>query len=361
MFANAQLELACRMLEQMESVIELRLDPGPDPQDKFSRALCQVVEEICRAGRDKIQLVRVEPPRADRPLLTVANVRYRAVPFGPELEPFLELLVRLSRRQQDAAPGSTPSPDTGAPAETGAPAKDPGAPDPHPAAPGRHLTAGGPDTPPPDELPPARLQVMMAPTCPNCPRAVTAANRVAADHPAVELEVVDVQYFGDLAGSVRSVPTLIIDGTRTVVGGVGEQELLELLRERSSQSYVQRSLQSMLESGRMADVPPLLASAAGQQALCALLDGSTMQQRIGLMLAAEETLAANPHALDGSVPCLLPLLGSADSALRGDTADLLGRIGAPGARSALERLLEDPDADVREVAADALSMLREPS
>ncbi len=123
MFANAQLELACRMLEQMESAIELRLDPGPDPEDKFSRALCQVVEEICRAGRDKIQLVRVEPSRAERPLLSVANVRYRAVPFGPELEPFLELLVRLSRRQGQDADGAhprpAPTPGTGTGTNTG--------------------------------------------------------------------------------------------------------------------------------------------------------------------------------------------------------------------------------------------------
>jgi len=35
-------------------VVELRLDPGPDPEDKFSEVLCRVIDEIGRAGRDKV-------------------------------------------------------------------------------------------------------------------------------------------------------------------------------------------------------------------------------------------------------------------------------------------------------------------
>lgn len=317
MFENAQLEKAVRMLAGMEAEVEIRLDPGPDPTDKFSEVLCRVIDEIGKAGRDKVRVTRVEPTEAERPLVTVANVRYRAVPFGPELEPFLELLVLLSQREAGSLKATS--------------------------------------------LAPARVQVLMAPTCPNCPRGVLAANRVAAAHPAVSLEIVDVQYYREVAGNVSAVPTVIIDGGRTVTGVLGEQELLDLLEERSSQTYLQQTLKSMVETGRMSEAAPLLSSAPGQEAFCAILAHSSMQQRIGLMLAVEETLAANPHAMDGAVPCLLPLLEEQDAALRGDTADLLGRIGAPGAREALTRLLQDGHPDVREVAEDALAMLRCPS
>ena len=70
------------------------------------------------------------------------------------------------------------------------------------------------------QLAPATLQVMMAPTCPNCPRVVAACGRVAAAHAQVQLEVVDVQYFADLAGAVKSVPTVIVDATRSLVGNL---------------------------------------------------------------------------------------------------------------------------------------------
>jgi hypothetical protein len=246
----------------------------------------------------------------------VAHVRYRAVPFGPELDPFLELLVALSEDRQP-------------PAE--------------------------------EKLAPAELQVMMAPTCPNCPRVVAVCGQVAAARPQIRLEVVDVQYFSDLAGSVKSVPTVIVDGSRSLVGALSEPKLLEVLAERSSSDYARKTLASMLETGRFADAVPLLSSAPGQAALAALLSRSTMQERIGLMLAAEEALDAKPHCLDGVVPHVLPLLEAPDANLRGDVADLLGKIGAPAARTALQALLTDPNPDVSEIAADSLQMLRKPS
>lgn len=302
------------MLEAMERPLQLRLNPGADPTDKFARALCSVVEQLVRAAPDKLTVVESVPTA--RPRLDVENVCYRAVPFGPELEPFLELLVALS----------------------------------------------GPERPLADEhLAPAALQVMMAPTCPNCPGVVAVCGRVVAAHPQVRLEVVDVQYFADLAGAVKSVPTVIVDGTRSLVGALSEQELLDVLAERSSDDYVVKTLASMVETGRFGDAVPLLASPPGQAAMAAMLVSSSISERIGLMLAAEASLEVNARCLDAAVPHLLPLLEAPDANLRGDVADLVGKIGAPVARTALEALLSDPNPDVCEIAADSLQMLRKPS
>jgi len=314
MFKAAQLEKTCWMLQDMSRPLELRLNPGANPKDKFSRALGRVVEQLVRAAPDKLTVVEVAP--AGRPRLDVENVCYRAVPFGPELEPFLELLVALSW-------GGAPP-------------------------------AG-------ERLAPAALRIMIAPTCPNCPGVVAACGRVAAAQPQVRLEVVDVQYFADLAGGVKSVPTVIIDGTRTLVGMLSERDLLDALAERSRGDYVVKTLASMIETGRFGDAVPVLVSPPGQAALAAMLASSTMQERIGLMLAAEEALEINAHCLDGAVPYVLPLLKGSDASVRGDAADLLGKIGAPVARTALEALLSDPHPDVCEIAADSLQMLRKPS
>lgn len=316
MFATAQLEMAFRKLQGMARPVVLRLDPGPNVEDKLAEALCKAAEQIALAGGDRVLLERASKPSGPHPVLEVKNVRYRAVPFGPEMEPFLDLLVRLSLRELD---------------------------------------------PVPSKLAPATVQVLMAPTCPHCPQTVSACIQVAVEHPQVTLEVIDAQYYQAEVGRVKAVPTVVVDGGRTVVGTLRAEELLAILQERSDESYLLSTITSMLETGRLSDAAPLLRSPGGQEALCSLFAGSTMHQRIGLVLVAEEALASDPHALDGAVPCLLPLLYGPDDSLRGDTADLLGRIGAPGARDALTHLLRDTNPDLREVASESLSMLREPS
>jgi HEAT repeat protein len=72
------------------------------------------------------------------------------------------------------------------------------------------------------------------------------------------------------------------------------------------------------------------------------------------MMAVEETLEADRSALDGLVSGLLPILPSEDAVLRGDTADLLGKIGHRAATDALHALLDDPNPDVAEIASEAL-------
>jgi HEAT repeat protein len=71
-------------------------------------------------------------------------------------------------------------------------------------------------------------------------------------------------------------------------------------------------------------------------------------------MAAEEALEAGREVLDHLVADLVPILCAEDATLRGDTADLLGRIGHPAAKDALESLQGDPNPDVAEIASEAL-------
>jgi HEAT repeat protein len=76
------------------------------------------------------------------------------------------------------------------------------------------------------------------------------------------------------------------------------------------------------------------------------------------MMAAEEALEENEEALDRIATNLLPLLGMEDAALRGDTADLLGRIGLSLAVDSLKALLKDPNPDVAEIAEEAIEEIQ---
>jgi HEAT repeat protein len=84
-----------------------------------------------------------------------------------------------------------------------------------------------------------------------------------------------------------------------------------------------------------------------------------MTTRISLMMMAEQLLENHPAALDPAVDALIDVLSVDDTPLRGDTADLLGRIGNPAAVEPLKKLLTDPDADVAEVAQDSLDAIEE--
>lgn len=317
-----QLDLARRKLHCLERPLTLRLDVGEQPtddEDLFAQALLTVVEAI-RAVAPQLLVVEHAAQHAALPCLSVANVRYRAVPVDREFEPFLELLCELARAQPPAVPDG-----------------------------------GGP----PDA---AELRVLVAPTCPNCPGVVVEAARLAASSPELTLEIVDVQYFTALAGACRSVPTVIIDDRYTIVGPTTAQQLLEVLRGRGAPGHIGEAVASMLAAGRLDDTARLLGSdAAAARSLAGLMRSATMQQKVSLMLAVEQALAGDAHCLDVAVPGLVELLDSDDATLRGDTADLLGQIGSPAARPGLTRLMSDENSDVCEIAEEALDSLRTPS
>lgn len=305
-------------LQHLKSTLELHLDPGPRPDELFSRTLCELVDQIVAlAPTETLRVVQIQSP-GEEASLTIGNIRYLAIPLEREFEPFLDLLLMQS----------SPPPATESSLAT---------------------------------IPPAEVKVLIAPTCPNCPKVVAACARVAAGLRQVSVSIIDVQIFAELAGSCRSVPTVVIDGTRTVVGPLSATELTDLLGRRDQTGYYNEALASMIEAGRLEELVPLLVSDQGMATLPALLAEGTMQQRMGLMLAIQNALEQDPHSLNGAVSHLLPLLESNDATVRGDTADILGQIGAPGARDALTRLLADENPDVREMAEEALSMLREPS
>jgi len=76
--------------------------------------------------------------------------------------------------------------------------------------------------------------------------------------------------------------------------------------------------------------------------------------RMGLAVLFEELAALRPLDVSLAVPSLLPVLQEEKPYLRGDAATLLGIIGTEEAKAQIRKLLNDPDAQVKEIAADIL-------
>ena len=82
-------------------------------------------------------------------------------------------------------------------------------------------------------LPHRNMKVLVSLSCTMCPELVTAAQRIAAEHPAVTAEVFDLNHFPDLRQryNVMSVPCLVVDAGSTVTFGKKNiRQLIELLK-----------------------------------------------------------------------------------------------------------------------------------
>lgn len=81
---------------------------------------------------------------------------------------------------------------------------------------------------------PVHMLVFVTPTCPYCPRSVVVAHQMAMESPMVEAEMVEAMEFPELSNrfNVSGVPqTTINEGTGTVVGSAGEEQLVEEIRK----------------------------------------------------------------------------------------------------------------------------------
>ena len=93
-----------------------------------------------------------------------------------------------------------------------------------------------------------------------------------------------------------------------------------------------------------------------------LLASPELGVRLGASALVEELAATDPERRPLAAAALAPLLGDADPVRRGDTAWLLGFVGGAGELAALEAVAaDDPNADVREAAAEAVQKIREGS
>jgi len=153
----------------------------------------------------------------------------------------------------------------------------------------------------------------------------------------------------------------VVDDGLSITGAWRGRELAEKLLARGTPAYAAEVFTSLIAVGRFAEAAQRLVTGSGRGAFIDGWRGSAMSERMGLMMAAEAALEIEAGALDEQLPALVEILLSdgADAALRGDTADLLGKIGLPGAAEPLRGLLGDASPDVVEIAQVALGALAE--
>ncbi len=89
-----------------------------------------------------------------------------------------------------------------------------------------------------------------------------------------------------------------------------------------------------------------------------LMTDERMRVRLGITALVETLANEDRHNIPGSIDSIARLLKEQDSTARGDAAYLLGIIGHPAALPHLEYVLADDNAQVREIAVEAIEEIR---
>jgi HEAT repeat protein len=88
-----------------------------------------------------------------------------------------------------------------------------------------------------------------------------------------------------------------------------------------------------------------------------LLQDERLRVRMGAVALVEALAESDPEGLPTIADAVVPLLRDASATIRGDAAYAVGVTGTGAHLDGLRGLLDDPFADVREIAAEAVAAI----
>jgi thiol-disulfide isomerase/thioredoxin len=297
-------------------------------ESEFGRRLESFIKEMCQLSQGKIRIVRASEDTGlpACPCFSIsargrAGIVYAALPAGFQFAPFLKALEWLTRDEPSGINpkvASIPSPT------------------------------------------PAEIQVLISENCPHCPKVVEAAVFLAGRYPWISCCVIDAGQYPDIAQKygVKSAPATIVDRRLVLVGSITADRLMELIEIRGTPKFEMEVVLSLIAGRRISEAAECLARDAGRQVILNLAQEPDFSKRLSALVVIEKALEDNPDAVRAMAPSFAALLGNQDARIRGDIADLLGKIGNSHTIEQLEPLTSDPDPDVAEIAAEAIDMLR---
>lgn len=207
---------------------------------------------------------------------------------------------------------------------------------------------------------PAAL-LFTAPGCPHCPGVKASLEKLLAEGVIASLEVhsvVDEQARAAELG-VRSVPWLQL-GEFVLTGAQTPQELRQWAERAADPRGMSGYLEHLLANGELAEAEALLQRQPQHiDALLPLLGAPDTRIQVRLGIGAILESLEGSDALRALVPELARLSAHKDHRVRSDACHYLGLSHSPEALPALQARLEDGHPEVREIAADAVTLIQE--
>ncbi|MGD9786607.1 MAG: HEAT repeat domain-containing protein [Sulfuricellaceae bacterium] len=203
---------------------------------------------------------------------------------------------------------------------------------------------------PPDAL------ILIAPGCPHCPGVLEGLSRLLKEGVIGRLEAVNVAVYPERAEElgVKGVPWVRL-GPYELEGAITLDELRRRAQAGESIAGLADYFLELLKTGRRVKVEALAWERP--ERLLALLEllrdpHSSMAVRLGIGAVMEEFQGTG--VTDILIPGLGELTRHDDRLVRADACHFLSLIGGAGILPFMRACLDDPDPEVREIAAEVL-------
>lgn len=203
---------------------------------------------------------------------------------------------------------------------------------------------------PPDAL------LLLGTHCPHCPSVLQGLANLVKAGTLGTLKVVNIEQRIDIAQElgVRSVPWVRI-GSFELEGLRSEQELAEWAARATSESGTAEWLNELLSGGKLDQALQRIRSdPAGMDALLQLFTDTDTQLNTRIGISAIMEHLEDTEALRAVVEQLGELTQHEDARIRGDACHYLALSGSEKAADYIRPLLQDADAEVREVARESI-------
>ena len=204
--------------------------------------------------------------------------------------------------------------------------------------------------------------LMISSHCPHCASMLSVLSDLVKEGAVGHLSVVNVEIHPDLAKAenVRSVPWLRI-GEFEFTGAHGATELRAWAERSQSEEGWADYFHQLLKDGQAARVIELVRTTP--ERLAAILPivanpEASLNVRVGAGVLMEEF--AHSAALKGLTARLGEMASDADARVRADACHYLSMTGDARAKPYLEAHIDDPDAEVREIARESLAAIESP-
>lgn len=208
-------------------------------------------------------------------------------------------------------------------------------------------------------MPTPNATLMISSHCPHCATVLTALSDLVKQGVVGQLTVVNVERHPELADAenIRSVPWLRI-GEFVFTGAQSAVELRAWAERAKSEEGWADYFHQLLKDGQMAHVVELIQAAPERLAAILPIIGNpeaSLNVRLGAGVLMEEF--ANSAALSALTLRLGEMANDSDARVRADACHYLSLTSDARAKAYLEAHVDDPDAEVREIARESLVVL----
>ena len=209
---------------------------------------------------------------------------------------------------------------------------------------------------PPDAL------LLLGTHCPHCPSVLSGLATLIKAGKIGTLKIINIEQRPDLASElgVRTVPWVRL-GAFELEGLHSAKELEKWAENAGTEAGMSAWLDDLLSNGNIGKATRLVQSSPdAMHALLALFADPEVQlnTRIGISAIMEEL--QDSSLLKGIVDRLGALTRHEDPRIRGDACHYLALSGEQQASRFIRPLLQDNDADTKELAKESLQMLDDP-